>query len=102
MQTTAPSDDPPLPGHNNGPPLDDDHVPEWGADGIGTHFEWKRAHRRAWRRHSRSQTMFILGRAEHAGVTYREYMAGLLDTGRFLQADDTARLDAIKGARRPD
>ncbi|MBI3517007.1 MAG: hypothetical protein HY060_23500 [Proteobacteria bacterium] len=93
--------DPPAAGHNNGPPLDD-HVPEWGRDGIGTHFEWKRAHRRAWRRHSRAQTMFVLGRAERVGLTYQEYMAELLDRGRFLQVEDTARLGEIKGARQPD
>ena len=98
MATTTPRTDPPPLGHNNGPPLDE-HVPEWGRDGIGTHFEWKRAHRRAWRRHTRSQTMFVLGRAERVGLTYQEYMAELLDTGRFLQVEDAGRLEAIKRVR---
>ncbi len=33
-------------GHNGGPPLDEQHVPEWGEGGIGNYFYWKAAHRR--------------------------------------------------------
>jgi hypothetical protein len=89
---------PPGLGHNGGPPLDA-HVPEWGSDGIGTYFEWKRAHRRAWRRASRSVVMFRLGRAETVGLTYHEYTAEILDTGRYLQREDAARIAEIKRAR---
>ena len=36
-------------GHNRGPPLDDEHRPEWGDGGIGNYFYWKAAHRAAWK-----------------------------------------------------
>jgi hypothetical protein len=84
-------------GHNGGPPLDD-HTPPWG-DAIGTYFDWQRAHRRAWKGASRSVTLFRLARAETVGLTYKEYVAEMLDTGRWLQADDAARIAAIKAAR---
>jgi hypothetical protein len=32
-----------------------------------------------------------VARAEAAGVTYREYMLELLDSGRHLQAEDVAK-----------
>ena len=35
--------------HNNGPPLDDEHVPEWGRGGIKTYFYWKKAHKAVWK-----------------------------------------------------
>ena len=86
-------------GHNGGPPLDD-HVPEWGLGPIGTYFDWKRAHRRS-RRASRSVVMFRLGRAERVGLTYEEYLLEILDRGRYLQAEDAARIAEIKAARVP-
>jgi hypothetical protein len=87
------------PGHNGGPPLDDDHVPEWGPGAIGTYFHWKRAHRAA-RRASRDVTLFRLARAERLGLTYDEYTLEILDRGRYLQTEDTARIAEIKAARR--
>ncbi len=95
---------PPI-GHNGGPPLDDlvpGHVPEWGENGIGTYFEWKRAHRRAWKGKPRSVVMFRLARAEHVGLTYQEYVAEILDRGRYLQREDAARIAEIKQTRAPD
>ena len=91
---------PPI-GHNGGPPLED-HVPEWGENGIGTYFEWKGAHRRAWKGKPRSVVMFRLARAEHVGLTYHEYVAEILDRGRYLQREDAARIAEIKQARAPD
>ena len=85
-------------GHNGGPPLDDDHIPEWGGDGIGTYFDWKRAHR-ASRRASRSVALFRLARAERVGLTYEEYLLEILDRGRYLQIEDDARIAEIKAAR---
>ncbi len=41
------SPDTPSPGHNNGPPLDDDPRP-CGSTGIGTYFEWAVARKKAF------------------------------------------------------
>jgi hypothetical protein len=87
-------------GHNGGPPLDPDHIPAWGLDGIGTYFEWQRAHRAA-RRAPRSVALFRLARAERVGLTYQEYLLEILDRGRYLQVEDVARLAEIKAARGP-
>jgi hypothetical protein len=87
-------------GHNGGPPLDPDHVPEWGLDGIGTYFDWKRA-RQGSRRASRSVALFRLARAERVGLTYEEYLLEILDRGRYLQLEDGARLAEIRAARGP-
>ncbi len=87
-------------GHNGGPPLDDEHIPEWGLGGIGTYFDWKRA-RTASRRAPRSVVMFRLGRAERVGLTYDEYLLEILDRGRYLQIEDAARIAEIKAARPP-
>jgi hypothetical protein len=43
--------------------------------------------------------MFRLGRAENVGLTYHEYTAEILDTGRYLQREDAARIAEIKRAR---
>jgi hypothetical protein len=87
-------------GHNGGPPLDDEHIPEWGLGGIGTYFDWKRA-RKASRRAPRSVVMFRLDRAERVGLTYEEYLLEILDRGRYLQVEDAARIAEIKAARTP-
>ena len=39
--------------HNGGPPLDQEHKPEWGHGPIGNYFYWKAAHRAAWHSASR-------------------------------------------------
>jgi hypothetical protein len=63
-------------GHNGGPPLE---------LGLGwTHFCWKKAHKQAWKTPRREIALARLARAEELGMTYREYTAVLLDTGRHL------------------
>jgi hypothetical protein len=71
-------------GHNQGPPLEEpvDAFVRW---------RWRKVHREAWRNPSSSILKLRVARAEAAGVTYREYMLELLDTGRHLQATDVAR-----------
>ena len=69
-------------GHNGGPPLDEP---------IGDAFvryRWRKAHREVWGNPSMSLLRFRVARAEAAGVSYRDYMLELLDTGRHLQAGD--------------
>ena len=76
--------------HNGGPPLDDesDHVPEWGRFGIRTYFSWKRAYNQVWKSVPHAIMLRRLQKARACGLTYEEYTAFLLDTGRYLQPDD--------------
>ncbi len=70
---------PPGPGHNGGPPLEEDDDPAGGRL-----YLWKRAHKRAWKTPPREIALRRLARAEALGMSYREYTAVVLDTGRFL------------------
>lgn len=70
------------PGHNGGPPLEEVRPP------LLVRYAWSRAHREAWKNPSMSIVKFRVARAEAAGVSYREYMLTLLDTGRHLQRAD--------------
>src|SRR5882762_3585378 len=85
-------------GHNGGPPLDE-HVPEWGAGGIGNYFYWKAAHRRAWHNPSPGIVSFRIRNAERLGLTYEEYTLEILERGRHLQVEDVERIAEIKQAR---
>jgi hypothetical protein len=87
-----------VPGHNGGPPLDE-HVPEWGANGIGKYFYWKAAHGRAWRNPSPGIVSFRINKAERLGLTYEEYTLEILERGRHLQVEDVERIAEIKRAR---
>ncbi|MEM8975196.1 MAG: hypothetical protein AAGD43_24305 [Pseudomonadota bacterium] len=88
--------------HNGGPPLDDldKHVPEWGPAGIRTYFAWKRAYTNVWKTVPQSIALQRLRKAKACGLTYEEYTLFLLDTGRYLQPNDTEIITSIV-ARRP-
>ena len=75
-------------GHNGGPPLDEEHTPEWGNGGIGNYFYWKAAHRAAWRNPSPGIVAFRMRKAERLGLTYEEYTLEILERGRHLQVED--------------
>jgi len=84
-------------GHNGGPPLEKPH--EWGEGPFGNYFEWRGAQQAA------RKVPFEIAkrRAEKAaalGLTYQEYTLEILERGRYLQANDTARIAEIK-LRRP-
>jgi hypothetical protein len=70
-------------GHNGGPELEDD-------DPTGrlllVKWAWTRAHDEAWKTPPLDILRFRVARAEAAGLTYREYMLQLLDTGTYPQA----------------
>lgn len=93
----APADIPGI-GHNGGPPLD--HVPEWGVGGVGTYFVWRAASETAFKAIPVETAIRRARKAESLGLTYREYQLEILERGRFLQADDTARIAQIVAARR--
>ena len=86
--------------HNNGPPLEDDHVPEWGRGGIKTYFYWKKAHKAVWKGVSFDIMRFRQEKADALGLTYEEYTLELLDQGRHLQVTDGQRIEAIKARRK--
>ena len=95
---SAPAD-PVSAGHNGGPPLNEEHRPEWGDGGIGNYFYWKTAHRAAWHSASRDVMLFRIQRAERLGLTYEEYTLEILERGRYLQIEDVERIAEIKKAR---
>jgi hypothetical protein len=82
-------------GHNGGPELEDD-------DPTGRHlfvkWAWTRAHDEAWKTPPMDILRFRVARAEAAGLTYREYMLQLLDTGSYPQAKPAG---AIAKPKRP-
>ncbi|WP_242662629.1 hypothetical protein, partial [Teichococcus deserti] len=73
------ADAPPRPGHNGGPPLD---PPE--ADLGWNAWNWRRAHRRAWKTPPREIALRRLARAEELGISYRDYQLEILERGRYL------------------
>ena len=88
----------PLPGDNGGPALDDEG-PEWGDGDPYVYFNWKSAHRKAWKPASRDMALFRLEKAEALGLTYEEYTLEILERGRYLSSLDAERIDAIKRKR---
>jgi hypothetical protein len=89
-------------GHNGGPPLDQEHRPEWGDGGIGNYFYWKAAHRAAWKNPSPGIVAFRIKKAERLGLTYEEYTLENSRT-RPSPAGRGCRTDCRDqaGARRP-
>ena len=70
-------------GHNGGPPIEDE-APGY----LWRRHCWTKAHKEVWKNPGMSVLKFRVARAEAAGVSYREYMLALLDTGRYLQRED--------------
>jgi hypothetical protein len=75
-------------------------VPPWGKGGIGNYLIWRSAHRQAWRSPGRETMLRRLEKAEALGLSYEEYTLEILERGRYLQADDVARIAEIKAQRR--
>ncbi|AMJ60882.1 hypothetical protein [Bosea sp. PAMC 26642] len=87
-------------GGNGGPPLEEPpHEPEWGKGEIDRYFEWRSAHRRAWRKPP-AIALRRQERAEELGLTYEEYTLELLERGRYPQPEDVAAIKAKRGERR--
>jgi hypothetical protein len=84
-------------GHNGGPPLD--HVPEWGAGGIGNYFVWRARSEAAFKSIPVETAIRRAKKAESLGLTFREYQLEILERGRFLQAEDSVRIAEIIARR---
>ncbi len=67
-------------GHNGGPPLD----PPEPKDAGWRLFCWSKAHNAAWKTPPREIALRRLARAEELGMSYRDYTAVILDTGKRL------------------
>jgi hypothetical protein len=87
-------------GHNGGPPLDDYRGPPWGKGDPHKFLHWKNAHRTAWKPKSRDIALFRLEKAERVGLTYEEYTLEILERGRHLSPEDSARIADIKAKRK--
>ena len=85
-------------GHNGGPPLDE-HVPEWGVGGIKSYFSWRAASEAAFKKVPVETAIRRATRAQELGLTYRKYQIEILERGRFLQREDTARIAEIIAKR---
>jgi hypothetical protein len=86
-------------GHNGGPPLDE-HVPEWGPNGIGNYFVWRAASESVFKGLPAQIAIRRARKAAALGLTFREYQLEILERGRHLQAEDTARIAEIIGRRK--
>jgi hypothetical protein len=71
---------PPAPRHNGGPLLDEeeDVNASWRA------WNWRCAHKRAWKTPPREIALRRLARAEELGITYKEYTLEILERGKYL------------------
>ena len=87
------------PGHNGGPPLEDEHLPEWGRGGAFTYFAWKSARAEVWKKVPWETMIRRARKAEAIGLTYEEYTLELLERGRYLGPADGKRIEDIKAAR---
>lgn len=88
-------------GGNGGPPLEEQprYEPDWGTGEINRFFEWRSAHRRAWRKPP-AIALRRQERAEELGLTYEEYTLEVLERGYHPQPGDVAAIKAKRAERR--
>jgi hypothetical protein len=73
--------------------------PAWGPGGIRTYFDWRNASEHAFKKVPVETAIRRARKAEELGLTYREYHLEILERGRFLQKEDTARIAEIIARR---
>lgn len=83
-------------GHNGGPPLQErKRRPAAGHGAIGRYFDWRFAHRKAWKK-PRDIALRREEKAEALGLTYEEYSLEIMERGYHPQPEHA---DAIKAKR---
>lgn len=83
-------------GHNGGPPLKErKRRSATGTGGIGRYFDWRFAHRKAWKK-PRDIALRREEKAEALGLTYEEYSLEIMERGYHPQPEHA---DAIKAKR---
>jgi len=88
------------PRHNGGPPIADYEGPPWGKGDPHLFLHWQRARQTAWKSVPREVMLFRMAKADRLGLTYAEYTLEIMERGRHLQVEDTARIAEIKALRR--
>jgi hypothetical protein len=89
-------------GDNGGPPLvEKKRKSELGKGEIGRTFDWRFAHRKAWKK-PREIALRRQERAEALGLTYEEYMLEVLERGYFPQQEHVEAIVAKRPERRRD
>lgn len=89
-------------GDNGGPPLvEKRRKSELGKAEIGRTFDWRFAHRKAWKK-PREIALRRQERAEALGLTYEEYTLEVLERGYFPQESHVETIVAKRPERRRD
>jgi hypothetical protein len=89
-------------GDNGGPPLEEKkRKPETDKGEIGRTFDWRFAHRKAWKK-PREIALRRQERAEALGLTYEEYTLEVLERGYFPQEQHVETIVAKRPERRRD
>ncbi len=87
-------------GHNGGPPLKERRRrSETGTGRIGRFFDWRFAHRKAWKK-PRDIALRREDNAEALGLTYEEYSLEIMERGYHPQTEHVAAIKAKRAERR--
>ncbi|WP_198302300.1 hypothetical protein [Bosea sp. AS-1] len=89
-------------GHNGGPSLKDRKPrSETGKGQIGRYFDWRFAHRRAWKK-PRDIALRRQENAEALGLTYEEYSLEIMERGYYPQPEHVETIKSKRAQRRKD
>ena len=89
-------------GHNGGPSLQArQRRSETGAGRIGRFFDWRFAHRKAWKK-PREIALRREEKASALGLTYEEYSLEIMERGYFPQPEHVETIKSRRAQRRKD
>lgn len=89
-------------GHNGGPPLKPRKPrASAGQRGIGRDFDWRFAHRKAWKK-PRDIALRRQENAEALGLTYEEYSLEIMERGYYPQPEHVEAIKSKRAQRRKD
>ena len=89
-------------GDNGGPPLEEKkRAPETGKGEIGRYFDWRFAHRKAWKK-PREIALRREEKASTLGLTYEEYSLEIMERGYYPQPEHVATIKSKRAQRRKD
>ncbi|MDP3407795.1 hypothetical protein [Bosea sp. (in: a-proteobacteria)] len=87
-------------GHNGGPPLKPrKRRAATGSGAIGSTFDWRFAHRKAWRK-PRDIALRREDNAQALGLTYEEYALEIMERGYYPQPEHVEAIKARRAERR--
>lgn len=85
-------------GHNGGPPLQERKRRSSSSGKIGTSFDWRFAHRKAWKK-PRDIALRREEKAAALGLTYEEYSLEVMERGYFPQPEHVETIKARRAER---